>query len=223
MKARASTRLRAKPRRAFPARVLALLRASRILRIRAGADHRFTGIWFVMVGDRVFVRPWFDNLTGWRRAFQKDPRGAVTVGKREIPIRARTARGSGLFDKVDAAYASKYNTAASLKWVRGFHKTRRRKTTTELRPRGRECPQPWSRRRKSPEVTEGGGLRRGSERARERRKYGYAVFTTPAAARPRPNFDRVKKVVPSPGRGARSLREVTERRRLAPRELRAER
>ena len=123
----------------FPPRVLALMRGSRMLGIRAGAagDHRFTGIWFVMVGDRVFVRPYYDEPTGWYRAFRKDPRGAITLGKdkREIPVRARTARGSSLFDKVDAAYASKYDTAASRKWVRGFHQTRRRKTTTELRPR----------------------------------------------------------------------------------------
>ena len=107
-----------------------------MLGIRAGAgEHRFTGIWFVMVGDRVFVRPWFDNATGWRRAFRKDPSGAITVGNREIAVRARTARGSGLFDAVDAAYARKYATAASQKWVRGFHQAHRRRTTTELRPR----------------------------------------------------------------------------------------
>jgi hypothetical protein len=121
----------------FPPSVLALLRASRMLAIRAGDEHRFIGIWFVMVGDRVFVRPYYDDPAGWHRAFQKDPRGAITVGKskRVIPVRARTARGPGLFDKVDAAYASKYDTAASQKWVRGFHQQRRRKTTTELRPR----------------------------------------------------------------------------------------
>lgn len=107
-----------------------------MLGIRAGeGDHRFTGIWFVMVGDRVFVRPYYDKATGWYRTFRKDPRGAITVGNREIPVRARTARGSGLFDAVDAAYARKYDTAASQKWVRGFHQARRRRTTTELRPR----------------------------------------------------------------------------------------
>ena len=125
----------AKARRTFPPRVLTLLRASRMLAIRAGSDHRFTGIWFVMVGDRVFVRPYYDKATGWYRAFRKDPRGAITVGKREIAVRARTAHSSSLFDAVDAAYACKYDTTASQKWVRGFHQARRRKTTTELRPR----------------------------------------------------------------------------------------
>ncbi len=134
MKAGVSKRRPVRVKRGFSAGVLALLRASRMLGIRAGEDHRFTGIWFVMVGDRVFVRPYYDEATGWYRAFRKDPRGAITVGKRQIAVRARTARGSKLFDAVDAAYASKYDTAASKKWVLGFHQTRRRKTTTELRP-----------------------------------------------------------------------------------------
>jgi hypothetical protein len=136
MKTRTKKRRPAKAPQAFPSGVLALLRSTREFRIRAGdGDHRFTRIWFVMLGDRVFVRPYSDSATGWYRAFQKNPRGAITVGTREIPVRARTARGSGLFDRVDAAYALKYATKANLKWVRGFHQSRRRKTTTELRPR----------------------------------------------------------------------------------------
>ena len=136
MKTRAKKRLPAKTRRTFPPGVLALLRAAHELRIRAGdGDHRFTRIWFVMLGDRVFVRPYYDKATGWYRAFQKDPHGAITVAEREIAVRARTGRGSGLFDKVDTAYALKYATRANQKWVRGFHQPRRRKTTTELRAR----------------------------------------------------------------------------------------
>jgi hypothetical protein len=115
--------------------VLKLLRASRMLAVRAGAgDHRFTGIWFVVVGDRLFVRPWSDDARGWRRAFLREPVGAIAIGSREVPVRARTARGESLFDAVDAAYAEKYDTKASQKWVRGFRLARRRKTTTELLP-----------------------------------------------------------------------------------------
>jgi hypothetical protein len=107
-----------------------------MLRVRAGSDdHRFTGIWFVLVGDRLFVRPWNDEPGGWRRAFLSHPLGAILVSEREIPVRARQARGERLFDAVDAAYAEKYDTKASLKWVRGFGLPRRRNTTTELLPR----------------------------------------------------------------------------------------
>jgi hypothetical protein len=106
-----------------------------MLGIRAGREpHRFTGIWFVMVGGRVFVRPWYDKHEGWYRAFLRDPHGTISVSGREIPVLARKARGERLFDAVDAAYAEKYDTKASLKWVRGFALARRRKTTTELLP-----------------------------------------------------------------------------------------
>ncbi len=135
MKSKTPKRKPANPPPTFSASVLRLLRASREFRIRAGEGHRFTRIWFVMLGNRIFVRPYYDKATGWYRAFGKDPRGAITVGEREIAVRARKARGSRLFDAVDAAYALKYDTRANLKWVRGFHQTRRRKTTTELLPR----------------------------------------------------------------------------------------
>lgn len=41
-------------------------------------------------------------------------------------------KGARLLDAVDAAYAVKYHTSASRKWVRGFARPRRRATTVEL-------------------------------------------------------------------------------------------
>ncbi len=106
-----------------------------MLGIRAGTEpHRFTFIWFVVVGGRVFVRPWNDKNKGWYRALLREPRGALLAHGREIAVLARKARGERLFDAVDAAYAEKYDSKASLKWVRGFALARRRKTTTELLP-----------------------------------------------------------------------------------------
>ena len=122
--------------RRFPPRVLSLLREARILGIRAGAEpHRFTGIWFVVVGDRVFVRPWNDKSSGWRRVFLGRRLGAIRVSDREIPVRARQVRGERLLDAIDSAYARKYDSKGSLKWVRGLSTPRRRKTTMELLPR----------------------------------------------------------------------------------------
>jgi hypothetical protein len=122
-------------RRRFPARVLSILRDSRMLGIRAGTEpHRFTGIWFVLVADRVFVRPWNDKSRGWHRAFLREPRGRITVADFEVVVRARKVGGTRLLDAIDSAYAEKYDTKASQKWVRGFSAPRRRKTTTELLP-----------------------------------------------------------------------------------------
>lgn len=122
--------------RRFPRSLLSRLDAAPALRIRAGAEHGFLSIWVVVVGDRVFVRPWHDEPAGWRRAFLAEPGGAIQLrdSKREIPVRARPARGERLFDAVDAAYARKYPSSGAQKWVRGFATPKRRKTTMELLP-----------------------------------------------------------------------------------------
>src|SRR5687768_8405522 len=100
------------PLRRFPKRVLDAVSATRILGIRSGNDHRFTGVWVVVVAGRVFVRPWNDKPTGWHRAFDDEPRGAIEVGGREIKIRAKKTRSARVNDAIDAAYAAKYHTPA---------------------------------------------------------------------------------------------------------------
>jgi hypothetical protein len=122
-------------RRAFSRPIIAAVAESKILGVRAGDEHRFTGVWVVVVRGRVFVRPWNDKTTGWHRAFDEEPNGAMQVGERVIKVRAAKAKGERLYDEVDTAYAAKYPTPASRKWVRGFALRRRRDTTTELVPR----------------------------------------------------------------------------------------
>ena len=108
-----------------------------ILGIRAGATpHRFIGVWVVVVNGRVFVRPWNNKPSGWHKAFVDERIGVIQMlGGREIPVRPRMIRGERLLDAVDDAYAEKYHTPASKKWVRGFRTPKRRATTTELVPR----------------------------------------------------------------------------------------
>lgn len=105
-----------------------------MLRIRAGTEHRFIGIWVVTLQGRVFVRPWNNKPGGWYQAFLEDPFGAVQIGEQEIAIRAKKARGERLSDAIDLAYGEKYHTPASRKWVRGLAHPRRRRTTLELVP-----------------------------------------------------------------------------------------
>ena len=119
----------------FTKPVLAALSDGKILGVRAGREHRFTGVWMVVVSRRLFVRSWNDKPTGWRRAFRDEPRGAIELlSGREVPVRARAVTSERLLAAIDAAYAEKYHTPASLKWVRGMSRGRRRLTTTELVP-----------------------------------------------------------------------------------------
>jgi hypothetical protein len=110
------------------------LTTAKILGVRAGAEHRYTGVWVVVVEGRVFVRSWNDKPTGWYRAFQAQPLGSIQLAGREIAVRARRLRGERLRDAVTQAYAEKYHTKASEKWVRGFAEPDRAANTLELVP-----------------------------------------------------------------------------------------
>lgn len=109
-------------------------RVAKIIGVRAGADHRYTGVWVVVVEGRPFVRSWNDKPTGWFRAFKKESGGTVQVAEREIPVRARLVRSDRLRKAVTAAYGEKYNTKASQKWVDGFGEPARELTTFEFVP-----------------------------------------------------------------------------------------
>ncbi len=110
------------------------VRNAKILGVRSGAEHRYTGVWVVVVGGRVFVRSWNDKPTGWFRAFREQPVGAIKVGALEIPVRAKPVRGARILDAVTAAFGEKYDTKASRKWVEGFAEPARVRTTLEFVP-----------------------------------------------------------------------------------------
>jgi hypothetical protein len=123
------------PARTFSRPVITTLESARILGVRSGTEHRFTGVWVVVVNGRVFARSWTDKPTGWFRAFTAEPRGTLQIpGGREIRVRAKKTRGERLLDAIDDAYGQKYHTPASQKWVRGFTQPTRRATTLEFVP-----------------------------------------------------------------------------------------
>lgn len=115
--------------------IVAALRDAKILGVRAGGEHRHTGVWVVVVEGRAFVRSWNDKPTGWFRAFRREPAGTIQVAGREIPVRARLTRSARLRAAVTEAFGRKYDTAASRKWVEGFAEPAREQTTLELVPR----------------------------------------------------------------------------------------
>lgn len=122
--------------RRFPPAAIAAIGTAQILGVRAGArsTHRFIGIWPVVIGGRVYARSWSLKAGGWYRTFLEDPRGAIQVGKRTIRVRAVPVRSERTRDAVERAYAEKYPTRGSQKYVRGFRTKRRREATVEFVP-----------------------------------------------------------------------------------------
>ena len=119
----------------LPRRLLENIATAKYMKIRSGTEHRFIWIWAVVVGGRVFVRSWNDKRNGWHRAFLEEPRGAIEIDGREVRIRAVTRQSERLMTAIEDAYAEKYTTPASLRYVAGFRRPKRRATTMELMPR----------------------------------------------------------------------------------------
>jgi hypothetical protein len=118
----------------LPRSVVAAIDEGKVLGIRAGArsDHRFIGVWPIVVEGRVFVRSWTLKPEGWYRTFLVDPLGTIQVGDRRVPVRAVRVKSDRLRDAVERGYAAKYPTPGSQKYVRGFRAPRRREATMEL-------------------------------------------------------------------------------------------
>ena len=118
----------------LPRTVVSALDASKIMGIRAGSrsHHRFTGVWPIVIEGRVFARSWTQKPGGWYRSFQGDPLGVLQVGERQVRVRAVPVRSERILDAIEDAYAEKYPTPGSRKYVRGFRTARRRAATMEF-------------------------------------------------------------------------------------------
>jgi len=123
-------------RRRFSKPVVAAITKDKILGVRAGSgDHRFIGVWMVVVDGRVFIRSWGLERRGWYTTFREDSTGTIQAAGRELRVRAVTSVPEKTKAAVDAAYAEKYNTPGAIKFVRGFKRSKKRRdTTTELVP-----------------------------------------------------------------------------------------
>src|SRR5690349_20476922 len=112
--------------------VLESIRKEKIIGIRAGLTHRIIGIWAVVVENRVFVRSYSMKPRSWWRAFLEDPQGIMTVGEKEIKVKAVQTRSEHIKDLVSEAYKEKYNRPGDIQYVKDMSKKKSRDTTTEL-------------------------------------------------------------------------------------------
>ena len=119
----------------FPEAVIDAFNRAKIIGVRSGTQHKYTGVWVVVVNGRVYARSWNDKPTGWFRAFKREPDGMVQVATVEIPVRARLHRSARIIGAVTNAFAQKYNSKGSHKWVEGFADPERELTTLEFVPR----------------------------------------------------------------------------------------
>lgn len=118
----------------FVADIVEAFRKAKIMGVRAGSEHRYTGVWVVVVDGRVLARSWNDKPTGWFQAFRKQASGMVQIGDMEIPVRGKVVRNARMRNAVTVALAEKYPTKGSRKWVEGFAEPTRVANTIEFIP-----------------------------------------------------------------------------------------
>ena len=125
---------RVKKKERFDEAIVEVAQKAKIAGVRAGTEHRYTGVWIVVVDGRLFVRSWNDKPTGWFQAFGKQPTGMLQLATLEIPVRGKPVRGSRIRDAVTEAFGEKYNTKGSQQWVKGFAEPERAVNTLEFVP-----------------------------------------------------------------------------------------
>ena len=119
----------------FDEAIVEAARKAKIVGVRAGTEHRYTGVWVVVVEGRVFVRSWNDKPTGWFQAFRKQPTGMLQLASLELAVRGKAVRSARIRDAVTKALGEKYNTKGSQQWVKGFAEAERVVNTLEFVPR----------------------------------------------------------------------------------------
>jgi hypothetical protein len=119
----------------FPEALIDAFSSAKIIGVRSGTEHKYTGVWVVVIKGRVYTRSWNDKPTGWFRALKAEPDGMAQVATLEVPVRARFPHSSSVLGAVTNAFAQKYNTKGSRKWVGGFADRSRELTTIEFAPR----------------------------------------------------------------------------------------
>ncbi len=109
------------------------IRDARRVAIRAGSTaHRFTSMWAVVVGERVFVRSWSVKPRSWYRTLLVEPHGVLQLKEREVRFRSLHTRSEAVKAAVDQAYVLKYDHPGDIPYVKDMTGRKSRATTTEL-------------------------------------------------------------------------------------------
>jgi hypothetical protein len=132
----------------FEKEVVEALRTAKIIGLKAGrGEHRFIGLWVVVVEGRAFVRSCGLAERSWYTAFEAEPVGVLQVGERQLAVRVPRSKEPGSWDLwtvrtrserlkqlVSKAYLEKYHTPGSVKYAREMGRKGSRERTVELAP-----------------------------------------------------------------------------------------
>ena len=110
---------------------------TQITSVRAGKDRdKFTGIWMVVVKDRIFGRSYYGAERSWYTVFLNGDNGDIKCGKEIIVVKGKKPADLETVNKsINKAYEKKYLIKAyNKKWVDGLAEPERVARTMEFIP-----------------------------------------------------------------------------------------
>lgn len=106
----------------FPAAFYTYLRKHTLIGVRTGPGRqKFTKIWMVNIGNRVFARSWNKSEKSWFTALLESGRGEILYGKKMINVKGRKLdKTDPLHKQINRAYTDKYTQPGNIKYAAGF-------------------------------------------------------------------------------------------------------
>ena len=123
--------------RIFSTAFLKCINQTQITSVRAGKyREKFTGIWMVVVDNRIFARSYYGAERSWYTALINGDTGDLKCGKEIVPVKGRKPSDLTTINKaINRAYEKKYlGKAYNKKWVDGLAEEERVARTMEFIP-----------------------------------------------------------------------------------------
>lgn len=121
----------------FSKEFLKCISETQITSVRAGKGRdKFTGIWIVVVKDRIFGRSYYGAERSWYTALLNGDDGEIKCGKEIRPVKGVKPKDIDTINKaINKAYEKKYLVKAyNKKWTDGLAEPERVARTIEFIP-----------------------------------------------------------------------------------------
>jgi hypothetical protein len=106
----------------FSEEFLQFLDENTLVEIKSG-NHRtkFTEIWMIRIGKRVFARSWNKNVKGWMNDFLINKSGQIKYGEKVIDVTVKKIdKTDKINEDISKAYLNKYTQEYNLEYAKGI-------------------------------------------------------------------------------------------------------
>ena len=104
----------------FPSEFLQFLDENTLVEIKSG-HHRtkFTEIWMIRIGKRVFARSWNKNVKGWMNDFLINNGGQIKYGEKVLNVTVKKIdKTDKINEDISNAYLNKYTQEYNIEYAK---------------------------------------------------------------------------------------------------------